>query len=57
VDIELFQRAGLAIAIGLLIGIERGWQEREARDGARVAGVRTFTLMAALGGMCALLPR
>ena len=55
-DIELLQRAGLAAAIGLLIGIERGWQEREAKDGARVAGIRTFTLIGALGGLCALLP-
>jgi uncharacterized membrane protein (DUF4010 family) len=55
-DIELLQRAGLAAAIGLLIGIERGWQEREAKDGARVAGIRTFTLIAGLGAICALLP-
>ena len=55
-DIELLQRAGLAAAIGLLIGIERGWQEREARDGARVAGIRTFTLIAGFGAICALLP-
>jgi len=32
--LELLQRAGLAAAIGLLIGIERGWQERQVRDGA-----------------------
>lgn len=55
-EIELLQRAGLATAIGLLIGIERGWQEREAKDGTRVAGIRTFTLIGALGGMSALLP-
>ena len=53
-ELELLQRAGLAAAIGLLIGIERGWQEREARDGARVAGIRTFTLIGALGGICGL---
>ena len=55
-DIELLQRAALAASIGLLIGIERGWQEREAKDGARVAGIRTFTLIGVMGGMCALLP-
>jgi uncharacterized membrane protein (DUF4010 family) len=55
-DLEL-QRAGLAVAIGLLIGIERGWQERQARDGARVAGIRTYTLIGALGGFCGLLTR
>jgi hypothetical protein len=56
VDIELFQRTGLAVTIGLLIGIERGWQEREAKSGTRVAGTRTFTLIGTLGGICALLP-
>lgn len=52
-----FQRAALAGAIGLLIGIQRGWQEREQRDGARVAGIRTFTLIGFLGGLCGLLAR
>jgi uncharacterized membrane protein (DUF4010 family) len=55
-DIEILQRAGLAIAIGLLIGIERGWQAREAKEGSRVAGIRTFTLIGGLGGICGLLP-
>lgn len=54
-DIVMLQRAGLAVAIGLLIGIERGWQEREAQDGARVAGIRTFTLIGFLGAICALI--
>ena len=51
------QRAALAIAIGLLIGIERGWQEREARDGSRVAGIRTYTLIGILGGTSGFLTR
>jgi len=55
-DLELLQRAGLAAAIGLLIGIERGWQEREAKGGTRVAGIRTFTLIGLLGGIAGLLP-
>lgn len=55
-DLELLQRAGLAAAIGLLIGIERGWQAREADDGGRVAGIRTYTLIGALGGFAGLLP-
>ena len=54
-ELALLQRIGLAIAIGLLIGIERGWQERQERDGARVAGIRTFTLIGTLGGVCGLL--
>lgn len=55
-DIELLQRVSLAAAIGLLIGIERGWQTRQMRNGGRVAGIRTYTLIAAMGGICALLP-
>jgi uncharacterized membrane protein (DUF4010 family) len=54
-EFHLLSRLGLAAAIGLLVGIERGWQEREERDGARVAGIRTYTLIGGLGGVCALL--
>lgn len=49
------QSAALAAGIGLLIGIERGWQEREMHDGARVAGIRTFTLIGTLGGVTGLI--
>lgn len=53
--IDLAQRIALALAIGLLMGIERGWQEREGKDGSRAAGVRTFALIGLLGGICAAL--
>lgn len=45
--------AGLvaALAIGLLIGLERGWHDREIPDGGRVAGLRTFALTGLLGGV------
>ena len=55
-EVQLLQRITLAAAIGLLIGIERGWQARQMRNGMRVAGIRTFTLIATLGGLCGLLP-
>lgn len=29
-------RIALATAVGLLIGIQRGWEKREERDGAQV---------------------
>jgi uncharacterized membrane protein (DUF4010 family) len=45
----------VALAIGLLIGIERGWKTREAPEGQRVAGVRTYGLIGLLGGSAALL--
>jgi uncharacterized membrane protein (DUF4010 family) len=45
---------GYAIAIGLLVGLERGWTERDADDGHRVAGLRTFGLLGLIGGVAAL---
>jgi len=52
---DLLQRVGVAAAIGLLIGIERGWQLRDQKDGARVAGIRTFSLIGLGGGISGLL--
>lgn len=46
---------GLALAIGLFIGLERGWREREVREGGRVAGLRTFALIGLAGGVLELL--
>ena len=40
-----------ALAVGLLIGLERGWNNRELPEGGRVAGLRTFTLTGLLGGV------
>ena len=54
-EYELMQRAVFAVAIGLLIGIQRGWQDRRLPDGGRVAGIRTFTLIGMLGGISGLL--
>ncbi|WP_338049438.1 MgtC/SapB family protein [Rhizobium tubonense] len=52
---EVSQRLGLALAIGMLVGIERGWQEREAAPGKRTAGIRTFGLSGFLGGLTGFL--
>ena len=49
--LDIFQRLGLALAIGLLIGLERGWQERDQGEGTRAAGIRTFALVGLLGGI------
>lgn len=52
---DLFFRIAVAVAAGLLIGMERGWQDREAESGRRVAGIRTFALIALLGSGWGLL--
>lgn len=52
---EIFLRLAIAFAIGLLIGLERGWHRREAPEGERVAGLRTFGLIGLLGGATLLL--
>ncbi|MBA4208222.1 MAG: hypothetical protein C0454_01685 [Parvibaculum sp.] len=51
----LIVNLGLALAIGLLVGLERGWREREAPDGGRVAGIRTYGISGLLGGVLAAL--
>ncbi len=48
---ELFQRLGVALAIGFLIGLERGWKSRNEPEGNRAAGLRTLTLGGLLGGV------
>jgi uncharacterized membrane protein YhiD involved in acid resistance len=52
---ELFRRLAVALAIGLLVGLERGWRTREESDHQRTAGLRTFALTGLLGGICGLL--
>ena len=52
---EILTRLALALAIGFLIGVERGWRERDAGEGERTAGLRTFALIGLAGGIFALL--
>lgn len=47
----LLPRLGLALGVGLIVGIERGWRQRDAPEGGRTAGVRTFALIGFLGGL------
>jgi uncharacterized membrane protein (DUF4010 family) len=54
-DVALIQRLGLSLAIGFLVGVERGWRARDVAEGGRVAGLRTYTLAGLLGGVSALL--
>jgi uncharacterized membrane protein (DUF4010 family) len=52
-----FRELLIALALGLLIGLERGWAERGGEEGARVAGIRTFGLISLLGALWQLLSR
>lgn len=44
----------VAVAIGVIVGIERGWSQRAADAGARTLGLRTFTLIGMAGGVLGL---
>ena len=48
---DLILRLGLSLAVGFLIGLERGWRERDEEEGHRTAGLRTFTLIGLMGGV------
>lgn len=54
-DIDILLRLGTALAIGLLVGLERGWRSRDLADGQRAAGLRTFALSGLLGGIAGAL--
>ncbi|WP_330083482.1 MgtC/SapB family protein [Methylocystis iwaonis] len=54
---ELIQRLVFALAIGLLIGLERGWRARAEEPGERTAGLRTYGLAALLGGVWGAIAR
>jgi len=48
-------RLAVALNIGLLIGLERGWSARDEREGERAAGFRTHAISGLLGGIAALI--
>ncbi len=52
---DIATRLGLALALGFVIGLERGWRERDEKEGQRAAGIRTFSLIGLLGGLFATL--
>jgi len=56
-SLEIMKYLLTALAVGLLVGVERGWSNREEQEGERVAGIRTFSLIALLGGLSAILSK
>jgi len=45
----------VALLLGAIIGLERGWDAREQKSGERIAGIRTFALVGLLGVISAVL--
>jgi uncharacterized membrane protein (DUF4010 family) len=54
-DLTVTRRLAIALAIGLIIGMERGWAGRESNEGLRIAGIRSFGFVGLFGGISALL--
>ena len=52
-----WQGLGLALALGLLVGVQRGWVLRGQAEGTRFAGVRTHGLLGLAGGVAGVFHR
>ncbi len=48
---------GLALGLGVLIGVQRGWTLRHLADGSRFAGIRTYGLISLTGGLAGAMER
>ncbi len=54
-DNETLWHLAVALLLGALVGLERGWSKRKEEAGSRIAGARTHALVGLLGGLAALL--
>jgi uncharacterized membrane protein (DUF4010 family) len=54
-NVTIVLRLAIALAIGLIIGMERGWSSRDSHKGLRIAGIRSFGFVGLFGGISALL--
>jgi uncharacterized membrane protein (DUF4010 family) len=52
-EIDVLKALLVALAVGLIVGLERGWESRNAAEGSRIAGLRTFGLIGLAGGLIA----
>ena len=52
----LFVRVLVALGAGFLIGLERGWRQRDEKSGDRAAGVRTYAFYGLFGGLAGVAP-
>jgi uncharacterized membrane protein (DUF4010 family) len=54
-DLIIISRLAIALALGLIIGIERGWSSRDSPEELGSDGLRNFGLIGLFGGVSALL--
>jgi uncharacterized membrane protein (DUF4010 family) len=54
-DLTVTFKLAIALALGAIVGMERGWESRDSPTGLRVAGVRSFGFAGLLGGLSAVL--
>ncbi len=52
---QVIIQLAVALLLGALTGLQRGWAAREQKPGERVAGMRTYALVGLLGGIATLL--
>src|SRR5580698_1569621 len=52
-SLAMLLRLAVALAIGMLLGLERGWEGRDLHTAQRTAGVRTFAAIGLSGGVAA----
>ena len=52
---QIIIQLAVALLLGALTGLQRGWAARGQKPGERVAGIRTYALVGLLGGIAALL--
>jgi len=57
IDLDVLTGLGLAVVLGLLVGVQRGWALRNEAPGARFAGIRTFTLLGLAGALTGIVER
>ena len=55
IDLQELSGLALALALGLLVGLQRGWAQRQDEPGSRFAGFRTFGLLGLTGGVAGTL--
>jgi uncharacterized membrane protein (DUF4010 family) len=52
--LEQLLNLATALAVGLLIGSERGWSARKSADNQLIGGIRTFALVGLFGGLASV---